>query len=166
MAKKLLNEQTVNRWAKLSGVKLNENWSGARDDGMGAGDEMAPEGDTGIEMADEAPMDDMEMDMGAEGEESITVEDDKLESMLAGIIEPAVEKAVQAALEKMGLGGEGEGDEGGDEPAEPDTDMEDFEGEEEEGEEDEETLDEELEVVSDDEIINETLKRVIKRLVG
>lgn len=161
MAKKLLSEQVVNRWAKLSGVKLNENYGavGERDDEMGT--DMAPEGDTGIEMADEAPP--MEEPMGGEGEESITVEDDKLEAMLASI----VEKAVQDALEKMGLGGEGEGVEGGDEDAGPDTDMEDLEGDEDEGaEEEEEALDEELEVVSDDEIINETLKRVIKRLVG
>ena len=158
MAKKLLSEQVVNRWAKLSGVKLNENYggmTGERDDGMDMGaDDMPPEGDTGIEMADEAPM-----DMG--GEESITVEDDKLEAMLASI----VEKAVQDALEKMGLGGEGEDVEGGDEPVGPDTEEEDLEGDEDEGAE-EEALDEELEVVSDDEIINETLKRVIKRLVG
>ena len=165
MSKKLLSEQVVNRWAKLSGVKLNEMYGspvGERDDGMGMGEEMPPEGDTGIEMADEAPMD----DMGGAGEESITVEDDKLEAMLAGIIEPAVEKAVQAALEKMGLGDAGDGDEGGDEAAGPDTeDMEDP-MDDEEGSEDEEALDEELEIVSDDEIINETLKRVVKRLVG
>lgn len=158
MAKKLLSEQVVNRWAKLSGVKLNENYgtamSGERDDAMDMGGDMPPEGDTGIEMADEAPT-----DMG--GEESITVEDDKLEAMLASI----VEKAVQDALEKMGLGGEGEDVEGGDEPVGPDTEEEDLEGDEDEGAE-EEALDEELEVVSDDEIINETLKRVIKRLVG
>jgi hypothetical protein len=164
MAKKLLSEQVVNRWAKLSGVKLNEMYggmTGERDDEMDMGaDEMPPEGDTGIEMADEAPM-----DMGEEGEESITVEDDKLEAMLAGIIEPAVEKAVQAALQKMGLGDEGEVEGGGDEFDSPDTDMEDLDGDE-EGTEDEEALEEELEIVSDDEVINETLKRVIKRLVG
>lgn len=161
MAKKLLSEQVVNRWAKLSGVKLNENYgapmSGEREDEMGAGEEMAPVEDTGIEMADEAPMD----DMGGAGEESITVEDDKLEAMLASI----VEKAVQDALQKMGLGDDGEVEGGGDEFDSPDTDMEDLEGDEDEGGE-EEALDEELEVVSDDEIINETLKRVIKRLVG
>lgn len=164
MAKKLLSEQVVNRWAKLSGVKLNENYgtmAGERDDGMDMGGDMPPEGDTGIEMADEAPM-----DMGGEGEESITVEDDKLEAMLAGIIEPAVEKAVQAALEKMGLGDAGEGDEGGDEAAGPDTEEMEDPMDDEEGSEDEEALDEELEIVSDDEIINETLKRVVKRLVG
>ena len=36
----------------------------------------------------------------------------------------------------------------------------------EEGQEEEETLEESLTIVSDEEIINETLKRVVKRLVG
>jgi hypothetical protein len=158
MAKKLLSEQVVNRWAKLSGVKLNENYgapmSGEREDEMGAGEQMTPVEDTGIEMADEIPpMEEPEGD-GM----SITKEDDELMAML--------EKAVENVLVRMGLGDEGESDEGGDEVAGPDTDMEDVESDEEEGGEDEETLDEELEVVSDDEIINETLKRVIRRLVG
>ena len=46
MAKKLLSEQVVNRWAKLSGVKLNEMYggmTGERDDEMDMGaDEMPP----------------------------------------------------------------------------------------------------------------------------
>jgi hypothetical protein len=155
MAKKLLSEQVVNRWAKLSGVKLNEMYgsmAGERDDEMGAAEMPAPEGDTGIEMADEAPMEEP-MGDGA----SITKEDDELMAML--------EKAVENVLVRMGLGDEGEVEGGGDEFDSPDTGIEDLEGDEGEGEE-EEALDEELEVVSDDEIINETLKRVIKRLVG
>ena len=163
MSKKLLSESQVNRWAKLSGVKLNENYGGspmgARDDEMG-GDESASAMDGA---GDEMP--EIEMDAGG-GEEDITVEDDKLEALLSSIVEPAVERAVQAALEKMGLGGEGEVEGGGDELDSPDTDMEDLGGEEEGDEDEEETLDETLEIVSDDEIINETLKRVIKRLVG
>lgn len=163
MSKRLLSESQVNRWAKLSGVKLNENY------GMGAGardeEDAAPEMDMGGEdMGADMPADEGgEMDMGAEGGESeMTVEDDQLMAM--------IEKAVENVLVKMGLGeegeaeegDEGEGEEGGDEPAEPDAGGEaDMEGGE-EGEE-EETL---AEMVSDDEIINETLKRVIKRLVG
>ena len=156
MSKRLLSESQVNRWAKLSGVKLNENYgmAGEREE------DAAPEMDMGGE--------DMGADMGAEGgdmgggESEMTVEDDQLMSM--------IEKAVENVLVKMGLGeegsaeegDEGEGEEGGDEPAEPDAGGEaEMEGGEEGGED--ETL---AEMVSDDEIINETLKRVIKRLVG
>jgi hypothetical protein len=103
----------------------------------------------------------MEMDMGDAGAEpEMTVEDDQLMSM--------IEKAVENVLLKMGLGeegeaeegDEGEGEEGGDELAGPDAGGEaDMEGE---GEEDEEVV---AEMLTDEEIINETLKRVIKRLV-
>jgi hypothetical protein len=153
MSKKLLSESQVNRWAKLSGVKLNENYGamGARDDEMG-GDEGASAMDA---PADEMPeMPEVEMDSGT----SKTLEDDELMSM--------IETAVENVLIKMGLGDEGEVEGGGDELDSPDTDMEDLGGEEEGDEDEEETLDETLEIVSDDQVINETLKRVIKRLVG
>jgi len=160
MSKRLLSESQVNRWAKLSGVKLNENY------GMsGEREEDAPMDDMGGDMGAEdggEDMGDMGADMGAEGGESeMTVEDDQLMAM--------IEKAVENVLVKMGLGeeggaeegDEGGGEEGGDELAEPDAGGE---AEMEAGEEGEdETL---AEMVSDDEIINETLKRVIKRLVG
>ncbi len=158
MSKRLLSESQVNRWAKLSGVKLNENYgmAGEREE------EAAPEMDMGGDMGAEAGAEDMGADMGAEGGESeMTVEDDQLMAM--------IEKAVENVLVKMGLGeeggaeegDEGGGEEGGDELAEPDAGGE---AEMEAGEEGEdETL---AEMVSDDEIINETLKRVIKRLVG
>ena len=161
MSKRLLSESQINRWAKLSGVKLNENY------GMsGEREEDAPVDDMGGDMPAEEGGDlggeDMGADMGAEGGESeMTVEDDQLMAM--------IEKAVENVLVKMGLGeeggaeegDEGGGEEGGDELAEPDAGGE---AEMEAGEEGEdETL---AEMVSDDEIINETLKRVIKRLVG
>jgi hypothetical protein len=160
MSKRLLSESQVNRWAKLSGVKLNEGYmSGEREEGA------APEMDMGGDMGAEAGAEDMGADMGAEGGESeMTVEDDQLMAM--------IEKAVENVLVKMGLGDEGGGEGGGDELAEPDTEHEAGESEEEEAGEqeegdtemgEEETL---AEMVSDDEIINETLKRVIKRLVG
>lgn len=159
MSKKLLSESQVNRWAKLSGVKLNESYGmmGAREDEMPAGEEMDMGGDM---PADEGA--DMEMDMGADAGEEMTVEDDQLMSM--------IEKAVENVLVKMGLGeegeavegDEGEGDEGGDEPAEPDAGGEAELEVGEEGE-DEEAL---AEMITDEEIVNETLKRVIKRLVG
>jgi hypothetical protein len=160
MSKRLLSESQVNRWAKLSGVKLNENYGMA-----GEREEDAPVDDMGGDMPAEEggeDMGDMGADMGAEGGESeMTVEDDQLMAM--------IEKAVENVLVKMGLGeeggaeegDEGGGEEGGDELAEPDAGGE---AEMEAGEEGEdETL---AEMVSDDEIINETLKRVIKRLVG
>jgi len=150
MSKRLLSESQVSRWAKLSGIKLNENYGMAGD----REEDAAPEADMGAG----APETDMGADMGAEsGDTEMTVEDDQLMSM--------IEKAVENVLVKMGLGeesgaeegDEGEGEEGGDELAEPDAGGEaDMEG----GEEGE------IEMVSDDEIINETLKRVIKRLVG
>jgi hypothetical protein len=163
MSKRLLSESQVNRWAKLSGVKLNENY------GMsGEREEDAPMDDMGGDMPAEdggEDMGDMGADMGAEGGESeMTVEDDQLMAM--------IEKAVENVLVKMGLGDEGGGEGGGDELAEPDTEHEAGESEEEEAGEQEEGdtemgEDETLaEMVSDDEIINETLKRVIKRLVG
>lgn len=164
MSKRLLSEKQVNRWAKLSGVRLNENYgmSGEREEDAAPEMDMGGE-DMGADM--EADMGaeggDMGADMGGDGSEKV-IEDDALMSM--------IEKAVENVLVKMGLGeegsaeegDEGEGEEGGDEPAEPDAGGEaEMEGGE-EGAEDE-TL---AEMVSDDEIINETLKRVIKRLVG
>jgi hypothetical protein len=162
MSKKLLSESQVTRWAKLSGVKLNENYggmgmAGQREDEMGS-EEGAPDSDMGGEMPE------IEMDAGAEDQVEKTIEDDDLMAML--------EKAVENVLVKMGLGDAGEVDGGGDEIDSPDTDMDDMMGgeeaeqEEAEEEEEEETLDETLEIVSDEEVINETLKRVIKRLVG
>lgn len=161
MSKRLLSESQVNRWAKLSGVKLNENYgmSGEREE------ESAPEMDMGGDMGAEGGEMDMGADMGAEGGESeMTVEDDALMAM--------IEKAVENVLVKMGLGDEGGSEGGGDELAEPDTEHEAGESEEEEAGEqaegDTETGEDETlaEMVSDDEIINETLRRVIKRLVG
>lgn len=161
MSKRLLSESQVNRWAKLSGVKLNENYGmspmGAREDEMPADEEMDMGGDMPAGEGE-----DMEMDMGADAGEEMTVEDDQLMSM--------IEQAVENVLVKMGLGeegeagegDEGEGEEGGDEPAEPDAGGEAELEVGEEGE-DEEAL---AEMITDEEIVNETLKRVIKRLVG
>lgn len=155
MSKKLLSESQVTRWAKLSGVKLNENYGmpGQREDEMGS-EEGTPEAD---DMGGEMP--EIEMDAGPKDQVEKTIEDDDLMAML--------EKAVENVLVKMGLGDAGEVDGGGDEVDSPDTDMDDMMDDEEgQEEEEEETLEESLTIVSDAEIINETLKRVIKRLVG
>ena len=110
------------------------------------------------------------MDMEAGGDEG-EVEFDSVDDL-----KTVIKDAVKSALEELGLademGGEEEepemdmeepaeeedsmegGDEGGDEPAEP--------------AEDEEQLAEglgDLEILTDNEIINEVLKRVIRRLV-
>jgi len=153
MSKKLLSEGQINRWAKLSGVKLNENYgmTGQREDEMGSEESASEVDDMGGEMPE------IEMDAGPEDQVEKTIEDDDLMAML--------EKAVENVLVKMGLGDAGEVDGGGDEVDSPDTDMDDM-MDDEEGQEEEETLEESLTIVSDEEIINETLKRVVKRLVG
>lgn len=171
MSKKLLSESQVNRWSKLANIKsdkkaLNEmgGYGYAREDEM----TPAPEGDmgAGMDMGGEQPP--MEMDLGAAdagAEEEMSLDDDKLMSM--------IKDAVKAALVDAGLTDEMEGGEG--EEMEMEEEGEEAEGEEaEEGgdelsaepgeeEEDMEAL-QEVEVVTNDEVINETLKRVLKRL--
>ena len=163
---------------------LNENYGmnpvGAREDeDMGMEDmDMGGEEEGGMEIGDgamgEEPSvvgdEELDMDMEAGGDEG-EVEFDSVEDL-----KTVIKDAVKSALEELGLademGGEEEepemdmeepaeeedsmegGDEGGDEPAEP--------------AEDEEQLAEgleNLEILTDNEIINEVLKRVIRRLV-
>ena len=162
---------------------LKENYGmGAReDDGMG---DMDMEDGMGMDGEEEGGMDigdgsmdedpsvvgdeEMDMDMEAGGDEG-EVEFDSVEDL-----KTVIKDAVKSALEELGLaddmGGEEPemdteepaeeedsmegGDKGGDEPAEP--------------AEDEEQLAEgleNLEILTDNEIINEVLKRVIRRLV-
>ena len=166
--------------SKTSKSVLKENYSmpamGARED-EDMGDMGEEEG--GMDIGDGAMGEepsvvgdeelDMDMDMG--GEDEGEVEFDSVEDL-----KTVIKDAVKSALEELGLademGGEEEepemdmeepaeeedsmegGDEGGDEPAEP--------------AEDEEQLAEgleNLEILTDNEIINEVLKRVIRRLV-
>lgn len=181
MSKKLLSESQVNRWSKLANIKsgkraLNEMYghnpmAGAREDeemDMG-GEDMGDMGaDAGMDMGDEQPMD---MDLGAADagpEEEMSLDDDKLMSMIkdavkAALVDAGLSDEMEGGDEEMDLGDmemdtEGEeAEEGGDElSAEP--------GEEGEEEEEEEAPLEEVEVVTNDEIINETLKRVVARL--
>lgn len=167
--------------SKTSKSVLKENYAmGAREDeDMGdMGEEMdMGEEEGGMDIGDgsmgEEPsvVDDEEMDMDMGGEDEGEVEFDSVEDL-----KTVIKDAVKTALEELGLademGGEEEepemdmeepaeeedsmegGDEGGDEPAEP--------------AEDEEQLAEgleNLEILTDNEIINEVLKRVIRRLV-
>jgi hypothetical protein len=187
MSKKpLLSESQVAKWMKLANidknatqnfltenkksnkklVKENMNMSYAREDeeapmgdemDMGGMDDLG-DGAMGEEPSVEEPMDDMGAD---EGE----VEFDSVEDL-----KTVIKDAVMDALSELGLademgGGEEEadeeldlgmegGDEGGDDSAEPA-----------EGDEDEEPLAEGVEVLTDNEVINEVLKRVIRRLV-
>jgi hypothetical protein len=160
---------------------LKENYGmnpmGAREDeDMGEEMDMGEE-EGGMDIGDgsmgEEPsvVGDEEMDMDMGGEDEGEVEFDSVEDL-----KTVIKDAVKSALEELGLademGGEEEepemdleepaeeedsmegGDEGGDEPAEP--------------AEDEEPLAEgleNLEILTDNEIINEVLKRVIRRLV-
>ena len=163
---------------------LNENYGmnpmGAREDeDMGMEDmDMGGEEEGGMDIGDgamgEEPSvvgdEELDMDMEAGGDEG-EVEFDSVDDL-----KTVIKDAVKSALEELGLademGGEEEepemdmeepaeeedsmegGDEGGDEPAEP--------------AEDEEQLAEgleNLEILTDNEIINEVLKRVIRRLV-
>ena len=161
---------------------LNENYGmnpmGAREDeDMGMEDmDMGGEEEGGMEIGDgamgEEPSvvgdEELDMDMEAGGDEG-EVEFDSVDDL-----KTVIKDAVKSALEELGLaddmGGEEPemdmeepaeeedsmegGDEGGDEPAEP--------------AEDEEQLAEglgDLEILTDNEIINEVLKRVIRRLV-
>lgn len=185
MSKKLLSESQVNRWSKLANIKTGK--KALNEMGMSHGmayqreeEEMAPEDDMGGEdmgdMGADAEMDmgeePMDMDLGAAeagAEEEMSLDDDKLMSM--------IKDAVKAALVDAGLTDEMEGGEG--EEMEMEEEGEE-EGEEAEGEEAEEGGDElsaepgeeeedmealqEVEVVTNDEVINETLKRVLARL--
>ncbi len=166
--------------SKTSKSVLKENYmTGAREDeDMGMEDDMGMgEEEGGMEIGDgamgEEPsvVGDEELDMDMGGEDEGEVEFDSVEDL-----KTVIKDAVKTALEELGLademGGEEEepemdmeepaeeedsmegGDEGGDEPAEP--------------AEDEEQLAEgleNLEILTDNEIINEVLKRVIRRLV-
>lgn len=163
-------------------LKENYGYTGAREDedmgdmdmedGMGMDGEEEGGMDIGDGSMDEDPSvvgdEEMDMDMEAGGDEG-EVEFDSVEDL-----KTVIKDAVKSALEELGLaddmGGEEPemdmeepadeedslegGDEGGDEPAEP--------------AEDEEQLAEgleNLEILTDNEIINEVLKRVIRRLV-
>lgn len=165
--------------SKTSKNVLKENYmQGAREDEDMGMEDMGGEEEGGMDIGDgamgEEPSvvgdEELDMDMGAEGDEG-EVEFDSVDDL-----KTVIKDAVKSALEELGLademGGEEEepemdmeepaeeedsmegGDEGGDEPAEP--------------AEDEEQLAEglgDLEILTDNEIINEVLKRVIRRLV-
>jgi hypothetical protein len=170
------NFLTENKKSNKKLVKEGMGPAYARDDGqmadeedMGEMDDMGM-GDGSMDMEEPSVMEpEEEMDMGAdEGEvEFDSVED--LQRVLINGLESeggkeAIKNAVMDALSELGLademGGEEEeldlgmegGDEGGDEPAEP-------------AEDDQKPLAEGIEVLTDNEVINEVLKRVIRRLV-
>lgn len=183
MSKKpLLSENQVAKWMKLANIDqnatqnfLSENkknnkklvnegmgMSYAREDEMGGGEELdlgdADEMGDGS-MGEEPSVMEPEEEMGEMGADEGEVEFDSVEDL-----KTVIKDAVMDALSELGLademggeeempempeeeeGSEGEGDEGGDEPAGP-------------------ALQEEIEVLTDDEVINEVLKRVIRRLV-
>lgn len=189
MSKKpLLSESQVAKWMKLANIDKNatqnflsenkksnkklvkENMAYARED------EEAPMGEEDMDMGmgemgdgsmdtEEPSVMEPEEDMEEMGSEEGEVEFDSVDDL-----KTVIKDAVMDALSELGLademgGGEEEaekeldlgmegGDEGGDDSAEPA-----------EGDEDEVPLAEGVEVLTDNEVINEVLKRVIRRLV-
>jgi hypothetical protein len=182
MSKKpLLSENQVAKWMKLANIDQNatqnfltenkksnrklvkENaMSYAREDEPEMGEEDLDTGMGDGSMGEEPSVMEPEEEMGEMGADEGEVEFDSVEDL-----KTVIKDAVMDALSELGLademGGEeemaeepelpemeeeseGEGDEGGDEPAGP-------------------ALQEEIEVLTDDEVINEVLKRVIRRLV-
>lgn len=185
----LSESKTTNKKVLKENYGMSPNPMGAREDeDMGMEDDMGMgEEEGGMDIGDgsmgEEPsvVGDEEMDMEAGGDEG-EVEFDSVEDLQKVLVNglesesgrQALKNAIMDALEELGLaddmGGDEEpemdmeepteedslegGDEGGDEPAEP--------------AEDEEQLAEgleNLEILTDNEIINEVLKRVIRRLV-
>ena len=160
---------------------VKENYGGGmasyarEDDPEGMEDVEGMEGEMGDgamgdlpSVEEEEPMEDVGEEMGtAEGEVEFDSVEDLQQVLVSGLASEsgreALKNAVMDALSELGLademGGEedmadmpeeeeseGEGDEGGDEPAGP-------------------ALQEEIEVLTDDEVINEVLKRVVRKLV-
>ena len=173
----LSESKTTNKKVLKENYGMNSPMGAREDEDMGMEDDMGMgEEDGGMDIGDgsmgEEPSvvgdEEMDMDMEAGGDEG-EVEFDSVDDL-----KTVIKDAVKSALEELGLADEmgGEepemdmeepaeeedsmegGDEGGDEPAEP--------------AEDEEQLAEgleNLEILTDNEIINEVLKRVIRRLV-
>jgi hypothetical protein len=173
----LSESKTTNKKVLKENYGMNSPMGAREDEDMGMEDDMGMgEEDGGMDIGDgsmgEEPSvvgdEEMDMDMEAGGDEG-EVEFDSVDDL-----KTVIKDAVKTALEELGLADEmgGEepemdmeepaeeedsmegGDEGGDEPAEP--------------AEDEEQLAEgleNLEILTDNEIINEVLKRVIRRLV-
>jgi len=175
MSKKtLLEEGTVRQFMKLANLKplasdfITENYEELDEQEELEGEELPPE--AGMDMAadEEAPMDDMDMEMDAE---------EGAEGALAGVSEEAVEElinVVAGALEAATgveidvTGGEEgmEGEEGLDmspeaEAAEDGMDFAPAVGEE--GEEEEMAL-QEIDMIDEDAVMKETYRRVTKRL--
>jgi len=190
MSKKpLLSENQVAKWMKLANIDKNatqnflsenkksnkklvkenygSNMSYAREDeemDMDGMDAMGDLGDGSMDTEEPSVME-PEEDMGEMGSDEGEVEFDSVDD-LKTVIKDAVMDALselglademgggeEEAEEELDLGMEG-GDEGGDDSAEPAED-----------DEDEVPLAEGVEVLTDNEVINEVLKRVIRRLV-
>ena len=190
MSKKpLLSESQVAKWMKLANIDQNaaqnflsenkksnkklvkENMSGpayAREDEPEMGEEdmdmdmgMGEMGDGS--MGEEPSVMEPEEEMGDMGADEGEVEFDSVDDL-----KTVIKDAVMDALSELGLADEMGGEEESEEPEMPEMEEE----EESEGEGDEggdapagPALQEEIEVLTDDEVINEVLKRVIRRLV-
>jgi len=171
----LSESKTTSKKVLKENYGMNSHMGAREDEDMGGMGEEEEEGgmEIGDGSMDEDPsvVDDegMDMDMEAGGDEG-EVEFDSVEDL-----KTVIKDAVKSALEELGLaddmGGDEEPEMDMEEPAEEEDSMEGgVEGGDEPAEpaEDEEQLAEgleNLEILTDNEIINEVLKRVIRRLV-
>ena len=156
--------------SSMSYARKDEPEMGEEDMDMGMG-EMG-DGSMGEEPAVMEPEEEMG-DMGtAEGEVEFDSVEDLQQVLVSGLASEsgreALKNAVMDALSELGLADEMGGEEESEEPEMPE--MEDEEESEGEGDEGGDApagpaLQEEIEVLTDDEVINEVLKRVIRRLV-
>ena len=180
MSKKtLLEEGTVRQFMKLANLKplasdfITENYEDINEkeeEELEGEDEMLPP-EAGMPADEEAPMDDMDMEMsaeeGAEGAEGAlaNIPEEAVEALI-DVVAGALEAATGVEIDVTG-GEEGmEGEEGLDmspeaEAAEAGMDFAPAVGEE--GEEDEEAL-AEINMIDEDAIMKETYRRVTKRL--
>ena len=173
MSKKtLLEEGTVRQFMKLANLKplasnfINEKFGEEEED-----EALPPEAGMDLPADEEAPMDDMEMEMapeeeGAEGALA-NIPEEAVEALI-DVVAGALEAATGVEIDVTG-GEEGmEGEEGLDmspeaEAAEAGMDFAPAVGEE--GEEDEEAL-AEINMIDEDAVMKETYRRVTKRLSG
>jgi len=170
--KKLLEEGTVRQFMKLANLKplasnfINEKFGEEEED-----EALPPEAGMDLPADEEAPMDDMEMEMapeeeGAEGALA-NIPEEAVEALI-DVVAGALEAATGVEIDVTG-GEEGmEGEEGLDmspeaEAAEAGMDFAPAVGEE--GEEDEEAL-AEINMIDEDAVMKETYRRVTKRLSG
>jgi len=181
--KKLLEEGTVRQFMKLANLKplasgfINEmgydNKSMHGDENLyeQEEEEFPPEPeDAAMDMAadEEAPMDDMDMEMDAEEGGALAGVSEEVVEELIGVVADALASATGIDIDVTG-GEEGmegmEGEEGLDMAPEGEEGMDFAPATGEEGEEEEMAL-QEIDMIDEDAVMKETYRRVTKRLTG